>query len=48
VQSFADKDLIFMNRSHTANEAESAIKRMQDTGITNISIDLIYGLAKHE
>jgi oxygen-independent coproporphyrinogen-3 oxidase len=44
VQSFADKDLIFMNRSHTANEAESAIKRMQDTGITNISIDLIYGL----
>ena len=44
VQSFVDKDLIFMNRSHSANEAESAIKRMQDTGVPNISIDLIYGL----
>jgi oxygen-independent coproporphyrinogen-3 oxidase len=44
VQSFVDKDLIFMNRSHSANEAESAIKRMQDNGLVNISIDLIYGL----
>jgi oxygen-independent coproporphyrinogen-3 oxidase len=44
VQSFFDKDLIFMNRSHTANEAESAIKRMQDADLVNISIDLIYGL----
>jgi oxygen-independent coproporphyrinogen-3 oxidase len=44
VQSFMDRDLIFMNRSHTAIEAESAIKRMQDAGLTNISIDLIYGL----
>jgi oxygen-independent coproporphyrinogen III oxidase len=44
VQSFMDRDLIFMNRTHTANEAESAIKRMQDTGLVNISIDLIYGL----
>lgn len=44
VQSFAESDLKFMNRSHTANEAESSIKRMQDAGLTNISIDLIYGL----
>ena len=44
VQSFDDKDLLFMNRSHSANEAESAVKRMQDAGLINISIDLIYGL----
>ena len=44
VQSFFDEDLKFMNRSHTASEAESSIKRMQDAGIVNISIDLIYGL----
>jgi oxygen-independent coproporphyrinogen-3 oxidase len=44
VQSFIDRDLIFMNRTHTSNEAESAIKRMQDAGLINISIDLIYGL----
>ncbi len=44
VQSFMDRDLIFMNRTHTANEAESAVKRMQDAGLINISIDLIYGL----
>ena len=44
VQSFFDTDLKFMNRSHNAIEAESSIKRMQDAGLTNISIDLIYGL----
>jgi len=44
VQSFRESDLIFMNRSHTATEAESAIKRLQDAGLVNISIDLIYGL----
>lgn len=44
VQSFVDGDLKFMNRSHNASEAESSVKRMQDAGLTNISIDLIYGL----
>jgi oxygen-independent coproporphyrinogen-3 oxidase len=44
VQSFFDADLKFMNRSHNAKEAESSVKRMQDAGLTNISIDLIYGL----
>jgi oxygen-independent coproporphyrinogen-3 oxidase len=32
-----------MNRLHTASQAEASVKRAQDTGITNISIDLIYG-----
>jgi oxygen-independent coproporphyrinogen-3 oxidase len=44
VQSFADADLKFMNRSHTSAEAEGSVKRLQDAGITNISADLIYGL----
>ncbi len=44
VQSFYDADLQFMNRSHTASQAESAIKRIQDSGIENITLDLIYGI----
>lgn len=32
-----------MNRAHTANEAEDCIKRSQDAGFENLSIDLIYG-----
>ncbi len=43
VQSFFDEDLKWMNRAHVANEAESAIKRAQDYGLENITIDLIYG-----
>lgn len=43
VQSFFDEDLHWMNRSHQAQEAESAIKRVQDAGFENITADLIYG-----
>ena len=43
VQSFLDADLKFMNRSHNSEEAISSIKRIQDTGWENITIDLIYG-----
>ena len=32
-----------MNRAHNASHAESSIKRAQDCGFENISIDLIYG-----
>lgn len=42
-QSFFDEDLILMNRAHNASEAESSIKRAQDFGFKNLSIDLIYG-----
>lgn len=44
VQSFFDEDLKMMNRSHTAHEAEASIKRAQDEGFENITIDLIYGI----
>lgn len=43
VQSFINRDLIWMNRAHQKDEAISCIKRAQDLGIENISIDLIYG-----
>ena len=42
-QSFFNEDLKLMNRAHNAGEAESSIKRAQDFGFENISIDLIYG-----
>jgi oxygen-independent coproporphyrinogen-3 oxidase len=44
IQSFNDKDLIFLNRRHTAQEAIEAVKRCRKEGFDNISIDLIYGL----
>ena len=45
VQSFFDEDLKWMNRAHQALEAEVAIKRAQDFGFENLSIDLIYGFS---
>ena len=43
IQSFFDEDLKLMNRAHHASEAEDSIKRVQDFGFENLSIDLIYG-----
>jgi len=43
LQSFDDEELIWMNRAHTAKESESSVKRAQDRGFENITIDLIYG-----
>ena len=43
IQSFRESDLQWMNRAHTAGQALDAIKRAQDTGLENMSIDLIYG-----
>jgi len=43
IQSFFDDDLLWMNRAHSATEAETCIKRSQDAGFENLSIDLIYG-----
>ncbi len=42
-QSFFEEDLRLMNRAHSATQAESSIKRAQDFGFENLSIDLIYG-----
>jgi oxygen-independent coproporphyrinogen-3 oxidase len=43
VQSFFEEDLQWMNRAHSAEEAQSSIKRVQDAGFENITADLIYG-----
>ncbi|MCC6182094.1 MAG: radical SAM family heme chaperone HemW [Bacteroidia bacterium] len=43
LQSFSDEELKWMNRAHTAQESESSVKRAQDKGFENITIDLIYG-----
>lgn len=43
IQSFFEEDLQWMNRAHTADQARNCIVLAQKAGITNISIDLIYG-----
>lgn len=48
IQSFDDSVLKFMNRRHTASEAERAVERLRKAGIDNISIDLIFGVAGFE
>jgi len=44
VQSFHDDDLLALNRIHTSQQASDVIRNMQDAGMANISIDLIYGI----
>ncbi len=43
LQSFNEEELVWMNRAHTAKESEFSVKRAQDKGFENITIDLIYG-----
>lgn len=44
VQSFSDEELKWMNRAHLSGQSEQAVKRSQDQGFNQISIDLIYGI----
>ena len=44
IQSFHEDDLRLLNRRHTAAQAKEAVDRCQQAGLTNLSIDLIYGL----
>ena len=43
VQSFQAKDLEYMNRAHNVHQSHDSIKRVQDAGWENITVDLIYG-----
>ena len=43
IQSFFNEDLTWMNRAHNASEAEDCIRRSQDAGFENLTLDLIYG-----
>lgn len=44
VQSFFEADLRWMNRAHTAEQAEASIALAQEVGFTSFSVDLIFGL----
>ncbi len=44
IQSFRDEDLLLMRRSHTAGQAEEAIRNARETGFNDINADLIYGI----
>jgi oxygen-independent coproporphyrinogen-3 oxidase len=44
IQSFDDRELKFLSRRHSARQAIDAVKRCQQHGFGNISIDLMYGL----
>lgn len=44
IQSFSDPLLTWMNRRHTAKEAEESVKCAWEAGFRNISIDLLYAI----
>ena len=44
VQSFEDQILRLIGRRHTARQAMDAVANLREAGISNISIDLIFGL----
>lgn len=44
LQTFSEDALRWMNRAHTATEAEQCVRLARDAGFQNLSIDLIYGI----
>ena len=42
-QTFDDNRLRFLNRRHNAQQVPQAVKTLREAGISNISIDLMYG-----
>jgi oxygen-independent coproporphyrinogen-3 oxidase len=44
IQSFQDRDLEIMRRSHSARQAEDSVQLAASSGFRNITIDLIYGI----
>ena len=43
IQSFNDRELLFLGRNHTAGDAVGAIEQLRVSGFTNVGVDLIYG-----
>lgn len=43
IQSFVERDLIWMNRAHNATQALDCIHLAREAGFNNFSIDLIFG-----
>lgn len=44
VQSANERELRLLGRIHDVKTAERAIKVIQDTGVTNVNVDLIFGI----
>ena len=44
VQSFIDRELLSLSRTHTSDDARSTIALLREAGLNNISLDLIAGL----
>jgi oxygen-independent coproporphyrinogen-3 oxidase len=44
IQSFNDKDLIYLNRVHNAERAHRCLTDARDAGFDNLTIDLIFGI----
>jgi oxygen-independent coproporphyrinogen-3 oxidase len=44
IQTFDEATLRWMNRAHTATEAEICVRRARQAGFENLSVDLIYGI----
>lgn len=44
IQTFNEETLRWMNRAHTATEAEQCVRLAREAGFDNLSIDLIYGI----
>jgi oxygen-independent coproporphyrinogen III oxidase len=44
VQSFDDRDLVFLGRRHSVRDVEYALAALRSAGFDNIGMDLIYGL----
>ena len=43
IQSFIEEELVWMNRAHSAVESLICIDKIRAAGISNFSVDLIYG-----
>lgn len=44
VQSFIDRELVALSRTHTADDARRTVAALREAGFENISLDLIAGL----
>lgn len=48
LQTFDEPTLRWMNRAHTAAEAEACVDLAREAGFENISVDLIYGIPNRD
>lgn len=48
IQTFSEETLRWMNRAHTATEAEHCVRLAREAGFDNLSIDLIYGIPERD